>query len=89
MLPKGIKYNCNLGRVKIPFRYSYFDVVVGIAWPYDPEGCVGGSITTGIYPEPDRTTVIIQAKTGLPDPPDLVELTVDNPTLRKALLKCL
>jgi hypothetical protein len=28
-------------------RYPYFDVVVGLAWSYDPESYAGRSIATG------------------------------------------
>jgi hypothetical protein len=29
-------------------RYPYFDVVVGLAWSYDPESYAGGSDATGM-----------------------------------------
>jgi hypothetical protein len=28
-------------------RYPYFDVVVGLAWSYDPESYAGGSVAAG------------------------------------------
>jgi hypothetical protein len=28
-------------------RHSYFDVVVGLAWSYDPESYAGGSVAAG------------------------------------------
>jgi hypothetical protein len=28
----------------VPRRYPYFDVVMGLAWSYDPESCAGGSL---------------------------------------------
>jgi hypothetical protein len=30
-----------------PRRYPYFDVVVGLAWSYDPESYAGGSLAAG------------------------------------------
>jgi hypothetical protein len=32
---------------KTPRRYPYFDVVVGLAWSYGPEGYAGGSVVAG------------------------------------------
>jgi hypothetical protein len=32
---------------KLPLRYPYFEVVVGLAWSYDPESYAGGSIAAG------------------------------------------
>ena len=33
--------------VYTPWRYPYFDAVVGIVWSYDPESYAGGSYATG------------------------------------------
>jgi hypothetical protein len=41
-------------------RYPYFDIVVELAWSYDPESYVGGSIAAGRAPMPDRSNVMIQ-----------------------------
>ena len=30
-----------------PRRYPYFDVVVGLAWSYDPKSYTSGSVATG------------------------------------------
>jgi hypothetical protein len=32
---------------KLPCRYLYFDVVVGLVWSCDAESYAGGSIATG------------------------------------------
>jgi hypothetical protein len=31
----------------LPRRYPYVDVVVGLAWSYDPESYAGGSVAAG------------------------------------------
>jgi hypothetical protein len=33
--------------ISSPRRYPYFDVVLGLAWSYDPEGYAGGSVAAG------------------------------------------
>jgi hypothetical protein len=47
---------------KVPRRYPYFDVVVGLAWSYDPESYAGGSVAAGSSPMPDRSKVMIQTE---------------------------
>jgi hypothetical protein len=52
-----------------PRRYPYFDVVVGLAWSYDPEGYAGGGVAV------DRFSLAGQVKgddpenKGYPCPP--------------------
>jgi len=49
--------------IKVGFRRrSYFDVMVGLAWSYDPESYVGGSLLLVGCPMPDRSEVITQNK---------------------------
>jgi len=45
-----------------PRRHRYFDVVVGLAWSYDPESYAGGSLLLVGSPLPDRSKVMTQTK---------------------------
>ena len=47
--------------VEPPRKYLYVDVVVGFAWPKDPESYAGGSVATG------RATHARQVKGDDPD----------------------
>jgi hypothetical protein len=31
----------------MPLRHPYFDIVVGLAWSYDPESYAGGNVVIG------------------------------------------
>jgi hypothetical protein len=43
-------------------RQPCVDVVVGLAWSYDPESCAGGSLLLVGSPMPDRSKVMTQTK---------------------------
>jgi len=45
-----------------PRWHSYLDVVVGLAWSYDPESYAGGSLLLTGSPMPVRSKVITQTK---------------------------
>jgi hypothetical protein len=58
--------------------YRYFDVVVGLAWSYDPEGYAGGSVAAGRVSHDGQVKGDDPDKKGYPGPPGLglgVELT--------------
>jgi len=45
-----------------PMKFPYFDVVVGLAWSYDPESYAGRSIVTGRAFHAQQVKVITQTK---------------------------
>jgi hypothetical protein len=54
--------------------YLFFDVMVGLAWPYDPESYAGGSLAAGrVYHagqikdgDPDKKETLVLQFWGLP-----------------------
>jgi hypothetical protein len=42
--------------------YPYFDVVVGLVWPYDAVSYASGNVGAGRSPMPDRSKAMIQTK---------------------------
>jgi hypothetical protein len=53
----------------IPRRYAYFDVVVGLAWSYDPESYAGGSVAAGRVSHAGQVEGDDSDKKGYPGPP--------------------
>jgi hypothetical protein len=51
-----------------PRRYPYFDVVVGLAWSYDPESYAGGSVAAGRVSHAGQVKGDTDKK-GYPGPP--------------------
>ena len=54
---------------KTPWSYPYLDVVVGLAWSYDPDSYVGGSVATGSASIARQVEGDDPDKTGYPSPP--------------------
>jgi hypothetical protein len=52
-----------------PRNYPYFDVVVGLAWSYDPESYAGGSVATGRVSHAGQVKGDEPDKKGYPGPP--------------------
>jgi hypothetical protein len=52
-----------------PRRYSYFYVVVGLAWSYDHESYAGGSVAAGRVSHVGQVKVNDPDKKGYPGPP--------------------
>jgi hypothetical protein len=48
--------------ILIPRTYPYYDVVVGLAWSYDPESYAGGSVAAGRVSRAGQVKVMIQTK---------------------------
>jgi hypothetical protein len=68
--------------------YSYFEVVVGLVWSYDPESYAGGSVA------PDRFSQARQVKGDDPDKKGYsgptgweLRMSLTNPSLKKCLLR--
>jgi hypothetical protein len=53
----------------VPRRYPYFDVVVGLAWSYDPESYAGGSVAAGRVSHAGKVKGNDPGKKGYPGPP--------------------
>jgi hypothetical protein len=49
-------------------RYPYFDVVVGLAWSYDPEGYAGGRVAAGRVSHAGQVKGDDPDKMGYPGP---------------------
>ena len=54
--------NCPDEDSRAPLRHPYFDVVMGLERPYDPESYAGGSLLLVGSPIPDRSKVMTQNK---------------------------
>jgi hypothetical protein len=52
-----------------PHRYLYFDVVVGLAWSYDPGSYAGGSVAAGSVSHVGHVKGDDPDKKGYPGPP--------------------
>jgi hypothetical protein len=52
-----------------PRRYLYFDVVVGLAWSYDPESYAGGSVAAGRISHAGQVEGDDPDRKGYPGPP--------------------
>jgi hypothetical protein len=52
-----------------PRRYPYFDVVVSLAWSYDPESYAGDSIAAGRVSSAREVKGDDPDKKGYPGPP--------------------
>jgi hypothetical protein len=50
-------------------RYPYFDVVVGLAWSYDPQSYAGGSVAAGRVSHAGNVKGDDPDKKGYPDAP--------------------
>jgi hypothetical protein len=50
-------------------RYPYFDVVVGLAWSYDPESYAGGSVAAGRVSHAGQVKGDYPDRKGYPDFP--------------------
>jgi hypothetical protein len=62
-------------------RYPYFDVVLGLAWSYDPESYAGGSVVAGRVSHAGQVKGDDPDKKGIPWPSRLgVGRGVDGPT---------
>jgi hypothetical protein len=52
-----------------PYKYPYFDVVVGLVWSYDPESYAGGSVAAGRVFHVGQVKGDDPDKKGYPDSP--------------------
>jgi hypothetical protein len=65
----------------------YFGAVVGLAWLYDPESYVGGSVTTGRAIHARQVKGDDPDKTGFPGPPSWgLGVMLTTPPRKKILL---
>jgi hypothetical protein len=60
---------CEFYLLILPCRYPCFDVVVGLAWSYDPESYAGGNIAAGRASHAGQVKGNDPDKKGYPDPP--------------------
>jgi hypothetical protein len=64
-----------------PRRYPYFDIVVGLAWSYDPESYACGSVAAGRVSLAGQVKGDDPDKKGYPGAPGWgVERGADGPT---------
>jgi hypothetical protein len=56
-------------RREFPRRYPYFDVVMELAWSYDPERSAGGSVAAGRVSHAGYVKSDDPDKNGYPGPP--------------------
>jgi hypothetical protein len=57
--------------LQTPRSYPYFDVVVGLAWSYDPQSYAGGSVAAGRVSHAGQVKGEDPDKKGYPGPPGL------------------